>query len=108
MLIAFPDVQKAPDDILTVDLDWTPFAPAGATITAHDAYPEVGTLTAFAWGGGIPPGLAEVVAQDAGITGLVQHVRLSAGNLGGYSAISGSVTFSDGTKKVRSFLCMVR
>jgi hypothetical protein len=107
-ILAFQDAQKTPNDIIVVECDWSPMLPANAVVVSHSVQTEPGDLTEYAFNESIPPGLAMVTSEDAGMTGLLQKVKLSGGNLGCYSIISCRVVLEDGTDKTRSFMAQVR
>ncbi|RFB80406.1 hypothetical protein [Methylovirgula sp. 4M-Z18] len=109
MIFAWPDVQKAPTDIKIVHLDWSTLldpSQATATIVGHDASSviadDVGDLAQG------PPGLAGVVAADAGVSGFIQSVNLSGGMPDGFTVVSAHIVLDDGTDLTRSLRVLVR
>lgn len=110
MLIVFPEVQKAPADVKTVELDWEPILSEidrASAITAHTAWTEAADPTVD-FGEAMPPGVACVVAVDVGMNGLVQLVQLSAGYPDLYSLVTAQLTLADGDTLARSFQVTVR
>jgi len=113
MILGWPAVEKTPQDVLTVALDWTPFISLtqGATsITAHSVSVDAQVIGAQGWGDFdfITVGSANVIAIDNGVTGFVQSVTLSQGLLLAYSIVALTVTFDDGTQLTRCFQVNVR
>lgn len=115
MILGWPTVQKTPQDVVTVACDWTPFIilTQGATaITAHSVSVDAEILGGMGYGDFdfITVGAAGVVAIDAGVSGLVQTVTLTAGMLYAYSMIALTATFNDagGTTLTRAFQVNVR
>lgn len=109
MIFAWPDLQKAPTDVKIVRLDWSTLldpAQVSATIVAHDAASviadDVGDLSE-----GLP-GFAGVAAEDTGVSGFVQSVKLSGGMADGFTVVSAHIVLDDGTDLTRSFRILVR
>ena len=110
MILAFPDVQKAPSDIKTVALDWTNLLnsiDSASTVTAHTAWTEVPNEGSSLYDN-IAPGDAGVISADAGMTGFVQAVQLSGGDEQLYSVVTAQITFANGDQLARSFKVVVR
>lgn len=109
MIESFAPCIKAPTDVKGVQIDWTPFAPAGSpAITSHSVAVDVLDLADATFNGALPTGMAAVQATDMGVSGYVQTIKLAAGASNGYSTISATVVFADGTQLTRGFRCLVR
>jgi hypothetical protein len=92
-IFAFPDVRKAPSDVETIVLDWTPFAPSGqSSFASHSVAVKSGDVTAV----------------DAGASALAQKVTVSGGSCARHSVVEATVAFSDGTALTRGFDVLVR
>lgn len=95
MIFAFPDVVKAPTDIVSVPLDWTPFIPAlseDVTVTSHSVSARRGS----------------VVGVDDGIEGAIQTITISGGDCANFTEVEARIVISDGTDVSRSFRAIVR
>jgi len=93
MLQGFPDVQKAPTDVIDVTLDWTPFLPSGTTgLASHSVSTDLG----------------DVIAADTGASGLKQTLRLTLGSISTFTQVTARVTTAGGLDFSRSFNALVR
>lgn len=96
MIFAFPTVRKVQSDVISVTLDWTNLLPTfgvgGVTITAHSVV-EVCEST--------------LVATDEGMSGAVQTLELSGGDIFDRAAVVAQVQLSDGTIKSRAMMVIV-
>lgn len=95
MIFYFPDILKADTDVESPALDWSLLLPSlddELTVVSH-------SVSAI---------LGDVVAQDIGMEGLVQTVRLSAGSRCSHSDVVARVVLSDGTDLSRAFRVIVR
>jgi uncharacterized membrane protein len=115
VILGWPEVQKTPADVLTVACDWTPFLvlTKGATaIVAHSVSVDSELLGGMGAGDFdfVTVGAAGVGAVDAGVSGLVHSVTLTAGMLYAYSMVALTATFNDaaGTILTRAFQVNVR
>jgi len=92
-ILTFPDVCKAPTDVVTVALDWSAFAPQGQTqLASHSVSVRSGALTAV----------------DETPTGLVQKITVSGGIWKLHAVVEATVSFADGTTFTRGFDVIVR
>ncbi len=113
MILGWPEVQKAPSDVLTVACDWTPFLALtrGATaIAAHSVAVDAEILGGSGAGDFdlVTVGFAGVGAADAGVAGLVHSVTLTGGLLNAYSLVALTATFNDSSSLTRAFQVNVR
>ncbi len=115
MIVGWPEVQKTPQDGLTVACDWAPFLclTQGATaITAHCVSVDAEILGGMGSGDFdvVTVGSAGVVAADAGVSGFVHSVTLTGGMLCAYSMVALTATFNDSpaTTLTRAFQVNVR
>jgi hypothetical protein len=94
-LLGFSDQQKAPSDVITVTLDWSPFVPDGVTDLANRSVStEGGDVTA---------------ENDASVTsGLTQNVKLSGGSPNTATIIKAHIDGPDDLDLTRAFFCLVR
>jgi hypothetical protein len=110
MIKGWRDIQKASADVVTVDIDWTPFLPeAASAIAAHSVSVDVIDWFEVGFGDDLNVvGTAGVVAVDDGVDGLEQRVTLSGGEVNAFSMLVMSVTFDDGTQLNRALQVNVR
>ncbi len=109
MILYWPTVQKAPEDVKNVPVDWTDLLGGNTSaVTAHHAWTAPGDLDAYAVEDEVPPGIAGVVTTDNGMIGLVQTVQISQGAPDAYSLIACRITLADGTDLTRGFQVNVR
>ncbi|GEM_PF-3107858 len=109
MILAWPDVLKSPADVKNVSLDWTSLLPAGTlAIASHSVAVDVESLSGSGYGDFIPIGMGGVSALDKGVSGLVQTIQISGGNLDSYSVVFATAGLADGTQLTRCFKVLVR